>query len=717
MALSRVQTMSIFFSKRRCATAIPVPAIIYQGVGPTCALLFFAAIGLPPAQAQDRARGETDKTLGEVVISASRAEQRRFDAPGAIDSVQVDPFRSASPLVNLSELMGSVPGLQIRDRQNFAQDLQLSVRGFGTRSTFGVRGVRILIDGIPATMPDGQGQAATASLTSARRIELLRGPLAQLYGNAAGGVLQVFTKDPPITPDRPEYSLSAGGGSDRQRHLAAAIAGGGETLGGLLDISNYSTDGFRDHSAARREQLNAKVLARPSNDTTLTGIVNLFNQPLAQDPLGLSHSQFDQNPRQVIPAARNFNTRKTIEQQQAGAVMEHKLSASDTLNARVYGGMRKVDQKLAFLNNGVVDLDRTYGGVGASWTHAMQVNQLPVRWTVGIEADQLRETRKGFDNIGGNNGPLRRHEDDTARNTDVFGQIDWTFSQDWQAIAGIRASRVRFSVDDRLNPAASNTSGSVEYRNTSPVAGLVWHANEALNVYANLGTGFETPTLAESAYRPGGATGPNLALKASKSSQGEIGVKLRSGRHIFDAALFEARSTDEIVSSQSSGGRAIFQNADRTRRRGVEASWSAKWPGLATRVAYTLLDARFWSPYLGAQGMVPAGNSLPGAPRHSLFADLEGSVMQGLKAGLEMRVESKTYVNDLNSDAAPGYAVFNARLSQEFQFNGVKLLLYGRLDNLFDRNYAGSVIVNDSNGRYFEPAPGRRLFVGLRTLF
>ncbi|MBC7445785.1 MAG: TonB-dependent receptor [Polaromonas sp.] len=654
--------------------------------------------------------------LKEVVISASRAEQRRFDAPGAIDAVQVDPFRTASALVNLSELMGGVPGLQIRDRQNFAQDLQVSVRGFGTRSTFGVRGVRILVDGIPATMPDGQGQAATASLTSAKRIEVLRGPLAQLYGNAAGGVLQVFTQDPPVTPLKPDYSLSAGAGTDGQRHVAAGIAGGSAALGGLLDVSRYETDGYRDHSAARRQQLNAKVVARPSAETTVTGIVNLFDQPLAEDPLGLTRSQFQQNPRQVVPGAITFNTRKTIEQQQAGLVVEHKLTASDTLSARLYGGARKVDQKLALQTNGVVNLDRTYGGVGASWTHAMRVNELPVRWTVGVEADQLRETRKGFDNLGGNNGLLRRNEDDTARSTDVFGQLDWTFAPDWQAIAGVRASRVRFGVDDRFNTGSSNTSGSVQYRNTSPVVGLVWHAAETLNVYANLGTGFETPTLAESAYRAGGP-GPNFALKPSKSTQGEVGVKLRSGRHSFDAALFEARSTDEIVALQSAGGRTVFQNADRTSRRGMEASWSAAWPGLDTRLGYTLLDARFKSPYAGSQGLVAAGNRLPGAPRHSLFADVEGDLAEMLKAGLEVRLESKSYVNDLNSDAAPGYAVVSARLSREFRLSGAKMVLYGRIDNLLGKTYAGSVIVNDANARYFEPAPGRRLFVGVRSQF
>ena len=376
-----------------------------------------------------------------------------------------------------------------------------------------------------------------------------------------------------------------------------------------------------------------------------------------------------------------------------------------------------MDQKLAFQTNSVVNLDRSYGGVGASWTHAMQVNQLPVRWTVGVEADRLKETRKGFDNLAGNNGTLRRNEDDTAGSTDVFGQLDWTFAPDWQAIAGVRASRVRFSVDDRFNTGTSNTSGSVEYRNTSPVVGLVWHAAETLNVYANLGTGFETPTLAESAYRVG-APGPNLTLKPSKSTQGEIGVKLRSGIHTVDAALFEARSKDEIVSLQSVNGRTIFQNADRTTRRGVEASWAANWTGgLDTRIAYTLLDARFKSAYVGAQGQVPSGNRLPGAPRSSLFADVQASVTDTVKAGLEMRLESKTYVNDLNSDAAPGYAVFNARLSREFSFSGAKMLLYGRIDNLLDKTYAGSLIVNDTNARYFEAAPGRRLFVGVRSRF
>ena len=702
-------------------------AAVWRNCGRLAAVCSVSAMALPAALAQ---QVEQPKSLEEVVVSASRSEQRRFDAAAAIDAVQVDPFRSASQLVNMSELLSAVPGLQIRDRQNFAQDLQLSVRGFGTRSTFGVRGVRMLIDGIPATMPDGQGQASTASLSSAKRIEVLRGPVAQLYGNSAGGVLQVFTNDPPTKPEDSFFGTTVGAGSYGQRQVGVSAGGGTETLGGLIDVTRYTTDGYRDHSAAERTQINAKVVARLSSATKITGVLNIFDQPTAQDPLGLTHSAFIANPRQVDAGANTFDTRKKITQQQAGVVIEHQLSDTDSLNGRVYVGARKINQTLAILPTtpnsagGVVDLDRTYGGVGLNWTHKTLANGLPLNWTVGVEADNLRETRRGFLNNNGVSGATRRDEDDTARNLDLFAQADWTFAPQWQAMAGVRISRVRFSVDDHYtapafgnNAANLNDSGNVEFKNTSPVVGLVWHAADTLNVYANLGTGFETPTLAESAYKLG-ATGPNFALQPSKSVQGEIGLKARVDRHAIDFAVFDARSKNEIVPFAVNNGRTIFQNVDQVERRGVEASVKSAWGAVNTRVAYTWLDARFNQSFANAQKVtINAGNQLPGVPKHSLFTDIEYRPSNPLSLGLEMRVESKAYVDDLNSDAAPGYAVFNTRVGYEFRAGQAKMFLFGRIDNLFNKNYAGSVIVNDGNGRFFEPAAGRRLFVGLRSRF
>lgn len=671
------------------------------------------------------AQQDAPKQLEPVVVSASRTEQRVFDAPAAIDAVPLDPFRTASPLVNLSEVLPAVPGLQIRNRENYAQDLQISMRGFGTRSTFGVRGVRILIDGIPATMPDGQGQASTASLASAKRIEVLRGPAAQLYGNAAGGVLQVFTKDPPTSPDDSFGSATLGAGSYGQRQIGVSAGTGTETLGALFDVSHYATDGYRQHSAAKRTHLNAKLVAHPSGATTLTGVLNVFDQPNAQDPLGLTHAAFDRDPRQAVSQATDFDTRKSVQQQQTGLVLEHKLSADDTVSGRVYAGTRKIRQMLAFSgaaatsSGGVIDLDRDYGGVGLQWTRKQHIDRMRLNWTVGIEADGLRETRRGYVNNAGTSGALRRDENDRARNLDLYGQIDWTFTPQWQAVAGVRMSRVRFTVDDHYITAANpDDSGRVTYRNTSPVIGLVWHAADHINLYANLGTGFETPTLAETAYRAGG-TGPNLSLRASKSLQGEIGIKLRiDERHAIDVALFDARSKDEIVPLTVESGRTIFQNVDGVRRRGAELAIRATRGKMTTRVGYTWLDARFRESFVNGQNIrIAAGNRLPGVPMHSLFGDLEYRPIAPLSIGLEVRAESKAYVNDVNSDAAPGYAVLNLRAGIEFNAGAAKMFLFGRIDNVLDRNYAGSVIVNDGNGRFFEPAAGRRLFIGLRTVF
>ena len=688
-----------------------------------CAIALAAT--LAQAQSVTDSKAGVAKEPDSVVISASRSAQSRFDAAAAIDVVAVDSFTASTPLVNLSELLSSVPGVQVRERQNYAQDLQVSVRGFGTRSTFGVRGVRILVDGIPATMPDGQGQAATASLTAVTRIEVLRGPLAQLYGNAAGGVVQIFTKNPPSAKQSPVGTASFGAGTDGQRQLGASLGVGNDLIGVMLDVSRYRTDGYRDHSAAERTQIEAKAVLHASSATTLTAIFNQFDQPKAQDPLGLTHADFLQNPRQVTPGALFFDTRKNITQQQAGLVLEHQLSDRDSVNARVYGGQRQLTQYLALsgsaLNSagGVVDLDRDYGGIGLNWTHKTRVNALPLSWVVGVETDRLHELRRGFVNNAGVAGALRRNEDDRAKDTDFFAQLDWSFAPQWRFTAGARTSRVRLEVDDHYITAASpNDSGSVEYHNTSPVVGLVWRATDDINLYANLGKGFETPTLAESAYRSGG-TGPNLSLLPSTSVQAELGAKIKSGRHTLDLALFDARSKNEIVPSSVLNGRSIFQNVDRVERCGTEVSWQTKWDQAdkwSTRLAYTWLDASFQKSFANAQNVtIAAGNRLPGAPEHSLFSELQYQVNDAISTGLEFKAESKVYVNDINSDVAAGYGLFNARASYAFHLGSVKMLVYGRVDNLLDKQYAGSVIVNDGNSRYFEAAPGRRWFVGLRA--
>lgn len=664
-------------------------------------------------------------TLDTVEVIDSARAQQRFDSAASHSTVTIDSFAATTPLVHLSELLTGQAGVVASDRGNYAQDLQIAVRGFGSRSTFGVRGVRVLVDGIPATMPDGQGQAATAHLLTASQVDVLRGPLAQLYGNAAGGVVQVTTRDP-----RPGGGAQAGIGigSFGQRLTEASLDFGDQRLGGVLGLSHFQTDGWRAHSAARRTHLNAKLVAQPSAKTRVTGLVNLYDQPLALDPLGLTRAQFQDNPRQAIAATSIFGTRKSVGQNQLGVVVDHQLSDTDSVQMRAYGGSRRLTQYLSFsgdaLNSsgGVVDLDRDYYGAAATWTRSLRLaSGLPLTVTAGLEAHRLSEHRQGFVNESGATGALRRDELDSASNADAYAQLDAWLSPRWRAIAGLRTSQVKVEVDDRYvtgtNP---NDSGSRNWRHTSPALGLVWSATDQLNVYANTGRGFETPTLAEMAYGIDNA-GPNYGLAAARSRQWELGAKWRTAEQELDIAWFDTRSRDEIVPVATVGGRSVFQNVDNVRRRGLELAYRAKLGAWTPGFSYTYLDAYFGSAFTGAgNATIAAGNRLPGTARHAAQFALDYSPSARWQMGAVVNVSGPVFANDVNSGRASGFAVASLHAAYLVSAGGpgnARWQFWARMDNVFNRTYAGTLIVNDANGRFFEPAAGRRLMVGVRSQF
>ena len=675
------------------------------------------ASGAPPGAA----------ALPTVTVIDNAQAQRRFDSAASHSLLDIDGFAATTPLVHLSELLAGQPGVVATDRGNYAQDLQIAVRGFGARSTFGVRGVRLLVDGIPATMPDGQGQAATAHLPTASHVEILRGPLAQLYGNAAGGVVQVTTRDP-----RPGGGAQAGiaMGSSGQRLAEATLDLGSEQLGGLVGISHFETDGWRAHSAARRTHVNAKLLARPDGATRITGLLNLYTQPLAQDPLGLTRAQYLQDPRQAASVATAFNARKAVEQNQIGLVLDRQISPVDSVQLRAYGGTRQLTQYLAFSGaapnsaGGVVDLDRGFRGAGATWTRTLRrASGLPLTLTAGLETHGLSEHRLGTVNDAGTSGALRRDERTRVENTDAFAQVDTWLSPRWRAVAGLRTSMVRISVDDHyvVPPSNPDDGGSRRWRHTSPALGLVWSATENLNVYANIGRGFETPTVSEMAYTLNNA-GPNFGLQAARSRQWEVGTKWRSGTQEINAAWFDTRTQGEIVPAATVNGRSVFQNTDNVRRRGLELAWRTSQGAWSARASYTYLDAYFASAYTSAGGVViQSGNRLPGTARHGAHFAMDYAATPTWQLGASIHMSGPVYANDLNSERAPGFAVLGLHAAYQVGREGAhgepRWQVWARLDNVLNRRYAGTLIVNDGNGRFFEPSAGRRWMVGLRARF
>ena len=542
--------------------------------------------------------------LSPIVVIATRIAQSSFDIPASIDRVDRTAIEKGQLEVNISESLMAVPGVSAQSRQNYAQDLQLSVRGFGARSSFGVRGVRLYSDGIPGTMPDGQGQFSQFDLGSADRMEVLRGPFSALYGNSSGGVISIFTEDA-----KPGYFLDGTaeyGTFDTQRY-ALKTTGDDGVFNYVIDAAHFQTDGYRFHSNAERDNFNGKARIALSGTSSLTLVANVIETPFVQDPLGLTSLQLAADPRQAGVGAILYDTRKSLGQQQVGAVYENKLSAEDTVSSTFYTGHRTTTQFQAIPQatqaskplypGGVIDLDRAFWGID---THVSDERTLlggAFTTVGGLAYDDLEEAREGYLNYVGNDlgveGAVRRDEANHVYDVAEYLQTQWDPGALWRVTGGVRNNLVEVGSNDHL-PGTTDPHSSVRYTSVSPVAGAVLHATPAVNLYASYGKGFETPTLNDLAYRStnGSLPGLNTGLRAARSDNYEVGVKAGRGVVRAELAAFYIETRDELSVLQNFNGRAVEQNIGETARHGAEFALDADWAGgFSSRVAYTFIRA------------------------------------------------------------------------------------------------------------------------------
>lgn len=703
-----------------------------------------AAAPPAPVPAADAAQAP----LEQVVVTASGAERRLFETPYAAGSVDVQGLRGAGPMVNLSEALARVPGIVVNNRSNYAQDLQINSRGFGARASFGVRGIRLYTDGIPATGPDGQGQVSHFDLAGAQRVEVLRGPFSALYGSSSGGVISLVSA--PATERRVLVDGDIGSFGLRQARVGIdAPLDGGFNL--RAQLSRFEIDGFRPQSSATRTLGNVRLGWEGPRDRVVV-VLNTLDQP-SLDPLGLERRDFVDNPDQVASVATQFNTRKDTAQTQGGLNWRHRFDGDGALQESqfsVYQGRRSVTQwqsiPVTTQTNvrhpgGVIDFDRDYQGLDGRlvWRWALDDDR-SLQLVAGASTDRSDEDRRGYENFAGSGatqvlgvtGALRRDERNRATRNDVYAQGEIDITRGIVGTLGVRDGRLRYRSDDRYtNGLNGDDSGSVSFRYTTPVAALQWRPTGALQVYLSTARGFESPTLTELAYRPDGSPGLNTTLKPQTSRQTELGMKWRGGGRggapafAVDGAIFQAGTRDEIVVATNQGGRQTFRNVASTERRGLEldarAAWTPRW---RTQLSLTWLDATYSEGFLVCASVpcaaptvpVPAGNRIAGTLSRVAYADVAWSPTKATELALEGRAQGRLPVNDLNSDFAAGFALFalRARWTLDLGSNSGKLELLGRIDNLADRRVVGSVIVNEGNSRFFEPAPGRNYLLSAR---
>jgi iron complex outermembrane receptor protein len=707
-----------------------------------------------------------------VVVTATRQEQNSFDLPVSIDTVSGETIREGQLQVNLSESAARVPGVVVNNRNNPAQDLAIQVRGFGARSAFGVRGVRLYADGIPLTMPDGQGQTGTFNLDTAKNIEYLRGPFSALYGNSSGGVVQIFTQD---GADDPTLSGGVTFGSYDTRRASLTFGGDNDGFNYIVNASTYRTDGYREQSEARRDTLHGKFSFNLSESTNLTLVATALDQPDNDDPQGLNAIQMSQDRKQANPNSLKFDTRVSRSHEQIGATFEHLLTTNDTLRLMAYYGQRENEQYQSISiaaqrddrnGGGVATIDRDFGGIDLRWTHQGKLGEAPYSFNVGMNYDRMEDDRKGYENFTSNaafgtlpagrdcgnvlsdivcgvKGNLRRDEINKVHNFDQYVQASVDVHPRLNLSAGMRHSHVKFENEDHfiVNTGYNNTnpddSGTVNFRETTPVVGAVFKLTDTLNLYANAGESFETPTFVEMAYKSAGS-GLNLDLKPAKSRQYEIGAKWMLGANtLLNAALYRINTDDEIVVLQQAGGRTVYQNVDSSERKGFELSIDSRFAnGVSAYLGYSYLDAEFTSDFTsckpfsltGATFCNPAvdpthveaiasGGDIPGTYKHTLFGEVAWKHQpSGFSTALEARAFSKSYVAFKSEyGRADGYTTVAWRGGFTQNKGQWKFSEFVRVENLFDKEYVGSIRVGDLNGSYYEPAPGRTWLLGVNV--
>ena len=649
------------------------------------------------------------------LVTVTRAADRLRRLPVAVTVVEAGDLDGAGPSGGLSQVLDAVPGVHVAHRYNFSLDQRLSVRGFGSRSNFGARGIRILLDGVPQTLPDGQSQFSNVDYGDLGRIEVLRGAASSLYGNASGGVIAL--QSAPIGPGPVSQVVRAEGGAYGARRWVSRTAGRAGRLAGALSASRFTIDGFREHSAADLRQLSAVVEAAVASGTTLSARFLAADHPRADNPGALTLTEYAARRNAAAPNNVARVAGKAVEQQQVSVRLQS-AGAAGELGVTVYGLRRDLENPIA--TGTYIAVDRIAGGVRVDLSRRLGSAGSAPRVTGGVDLQAMRDDRSNrLADAGLPTDSVEVDQRERVRELGPFVQVQWPLSPLVFVEAGGRYDRVSFGVADRHLTDGVDDSGERTLSAWSGHAGVSLDLGEALVPYANVSTAFETPTTTELGNRPDGSGGFNADLGPQRAVTVELGARGQVGGIGYSVAGFAGRIRDAIVQSGEIGGRAFFRNAGRVRQDGVEAGlWARVRPFATVRAAYTYAAFSFGGDASGGDPAL-AGLRLPGIPRHFAQLSIGLEPGHGLRVEVGHTVSGEVVADDANTVVVPGWGagVTDLRASWSVPVGRMVLTPAAGVKNLFDRGYVGAVTINGFGGRVIEPAPGRNGYLGLEVRY
>ena len=676
---------------------------------------FFAAVCLLPGSLGAQNAPPPAEDLEEIVVQATRMSRPLDRVPAAASVVNQAEIQLGRQQLGLDEALTRVPGLFVQNRYNFAQDLRVSIRGFGARSNFGIRGIKILVDGIPETLPDGQGQVDSIDLGAARQIEVLRGPSSSLYGNASGGVVSVISER---GSEAPTANVRLTAGEYGARKLQVKTGGQTDRVNYFVSLSDSRIDGYRVHSETENTQLSGRFEFDLGDNGSLLTVVNFTDQPVSNDPGGIHLAQVEADRRSARDRNLSFNAGEALEQSRIGFVYTLPVGEDGELQVRNYYVSRDFNNRLPFTGGGAVDLQRFFAGGGVSYTRGGSLAGRPNRLVVGLDYDDQDDHRRRFDNRLGALGALTLDQDERVVSTGLFVQDELSLTENLQVSFGVRFDEVEFDVGDRF-VGDGDDSGVRSLDDVSPMIGLLATLTPALSVYGTYSTSFETPTTTEFA-NPSGAGGFNPLLNPQAAANLEFGLRGRLGeRTRYELAVFDIEVDDELIPFEIPGspGRDFFANAGRSDRTGLEMALSAQpTDRIGVKLSYTHSNFEF-ADFVDDNGNDYSGNRIPGTVDQLLFAEITYNHPAGWFGVLDALYVGDQFANNANTAVDGAYTISNLRLGFDARRGGVTFSPFLGINNLFDRRYHSNIRINAFGGRYFEPGPERNVYAGVAVNF
>jgi iron complex outermembrane receptor protein len=651
------------------------------------------------------------EVMEDITVSATRVDKSLYDVPAAVGVVDQDSISSGKQKLGLDESLVRLPGMFMQNRNNFAQSLKISIRGFGARANFGTRGIKLYQDGIPLTTVDGQGGIEDVDLNSINRIEVMRGPASSLYGSSSGGVMNFFTGDVGIIDPYVEANFSKG---EHQTNLANIKTGGQlNKLDYFLNLSHLDVTGYRDHNRTRNTKFNSKFKYNIDSTSDFTTIFTAYDAPQADDPGGINQASVDLDRRQARAQNVNLNAGEDIDQQKLGFVYRKEIAANQELTFRNYYVHRNFQGLLPITGSGFVEFERDQFGGGVQYNISSNLFGRDNRTTVGFDIDTQEDDRQRYANNNGAQGAQALNQLEQGDSIGLYLRNELDLTDKLELSLGIRYDRVDLDVKDRFLSDGDQTA-ELNFEELSPMVGLLCKLNSAANLYTNISTVFETPTFTELA---GVAAGGFANVTSQKALNYEIGLKgVVNPRFNYDLAVYYIEVEDEIINTSNVGGRTFFNNAD-TTRKGFESSVSfIPVTGVNMLMSYTYNDFKFDN-FPVSVCTTCAGNKLPGLPEHNFYSELAYTHPSGFFSSIDFQFVSNMFLDNANTAQNRPYGVSNLRAGYITTLGDLEITPYAGVNNLFDEEYIGNVRINAFGSRYFEPAPEFNAYAGLNVRY